>query len=260
MAFLGVRACELAAIAVQDRVMLDGPFADAHYAARRQAAFLVAVNCDRAVSTCFCPSMGTGPAVGAGHDICLTEIDEGAAFLAEAGSPRGAALLATLPHRAARDTEVAAARALSARAEAQITKRLDTDGLPELLKANAEHPQWDDVASRCLNCTNCTMVCPTCFCTGTEEVSSLDGTTAERASHWASCFTLDFSYIHGGSVREAPKARYRQWMTHKLATWHDQFGESGCTGCGRCVTWCPVGIDITEEAVAIRGSRMDLGN
>ena len=66
---------------------------------------------------------------------------------------------------------------------------------------------------------------------------------------------MEFSYIHGGSVRTEAKSRYRQWITHKLSTWHDQFGSSGCVGCGRCITWCPVGIDITAEVAAIAASR-----
>ena len=82
----------------------------------------------------------------------------------------------------------------------------------------------------------------------------LYGARAERWRKWDSCFTLDFSYIHGGSVRTSAAARYRQWLSHKLATWIDQFGSSGCVGCGRCITWCPVGIDITEEVAAIRAS------
>ncbi len=126
--------------------------------------------------------------------------------------------------------------------------------VPALLMRNLEHPRWDDVAGRCLSCANCTMVCPTCFCTSVEDASDLTGDEASRSRRWDSCFTMDFSYIHGGSVRPSTKSRYRQWLTHKLSTWHDQFGSSGCVGCGRCITWCPVGIDITEEVRAIRDS------
>ncbi len=136
----------------------------------------------------------------------------------------------------------------------QMGRTMDTAGLKDLLCRNYEHPRWDEVAARCLACANCTMACPTCFCTTVEDVTDLTGTHAERWRKWDSCFSLDFSYIHGGSVRSSARARYRQWMTHKLATWMDQFGTSGCVGCGRCITWCPVAIDITEEVRAIRES------
>ncbi len=131
-------------------------------------------------------------------------------------------------------------------------RSMDTSGIKELLYRNLDHPCWENVASRCLTCANCTMVCPTCFCAAVEDTTDLTGERAERWRRWDSCFTMDFSYIAGGSVRSSPKARYRQWMTHKLASWIDQFGTSGCVGCGRCITWCPVGIDITEEVRAIR--------
>jgi ferredoxin len=123
--------------------------------------------------------------------------------------------------------------------------------LVDLLKENYAHPRWDDVAERCVTCGNCTMVCPTCFCFSVTDTSSLTGEDPERHRSWDSCFTMDHSYLHGGSVRVSGRSRYRQWMTHKLATWHDQFGTSGCVGCGRCITWCPAGIDITEEVAAI---------
>jgi Fe-S-cluster-containing hydrogenase component 2 len=133
-------------------------------------------------------------------------------------------------------------------------RQLDTDGIRELLYDQAESRHWDDVASRCLSCTNCTLVCPTCFCTSVRDVADLSGEQAERWRVWDSCFTAGFSYIHGGSVRETSRARYRQWMTHKLGAWHDQFGSSGCVGCGRCITWCPAAIDITAEAAALRSA------
>ena len=256
LAFIGVRSCEISAIAIQDRVMMAGPFVDPRYAARRGQVFIVAVNCGRAVDTCFCTSMGTGPRAEKGYDIALTEIatGENAAFLAEAGSERGAALLKSLPSRAATVEDRNAAAAATDRATEQISRKMETEGLPALLSSQAEHPRWNDVAARCLSCGNCTMVCPTCFCTTVEDASDLEGGGTSRTARWDSCFTSDFSYIHGGAVRESTRSHYRQWMTHKLATWHDQFDTSGCVGCGRCITWCPVGIDITEEAAQIRAT------
>lgn len=252
-AFLGVRSCELHAIAHLDDALLHVEHADAGYAARRDGIFTIALNCGQAGGTCFCVSMGTGPRAERGFDLALTELLDGEhRFLAEAGSDEGAALLAELGLPEADDADVAAAIAVSERTAGQMGRELETDGLRELLAEHPEHPRWDDVADRCLTCGNCTMVCPTCFCTTFEDTTDLAGGVAERTRSWDSCFTMDFTYIHGGSVRASNRSRYRQWMTHKLSTWIDQFGTSGCVGCGRCITWCPVAIDITEEAAAIR--------
>ena len=252
-AFIGVRACELAAIVVQDRVLLQDKYRDAIYAGRRTGAFIVAVQCTQAANTCFCASMGTGPKPQNGFDLVLTELVEPGShrFLVEAGSERGSEVLAELVTSPATEQDLRAAESAVDRARQQV-RSLDTNGIKELLYQNFDHPRWDNVAGRCLTCANCTMVCPTCFCTTVDDVSDVTGDHAERWRHWDSCFTLNFSYIHGGSVRMSGKARYRQWMTHKLASWIDQFGTSGCVGCGRCIVWCPVGIDITEEVHAIR--------
>jgi len=257
-AFLGVRACELAAIHIQDRVLLGDKYRDPIYDARRSGAFLIAVQCTQSAATCFCKSMGTGPAVGSetGHpvDLVLTELlgPKGHRFLVRAGSERGAEILEEVHTTSATDADLHEAEMGVEKAASQQVRSIDNNGIRELLYQNFEHPRWDNVAARCLTCANCTMVCPTCFCTTVEDVSDVTGEHAERWRRWDSCFTQTFSYIHGGSVRTSAKARYRQWMTHKLAAWIDQFGSSGCVGCGRCITWCPVGIDITEEVRALR--------
>jgi ferredoxin len=254
LAFIGVRSCELQAIGVQDRVLIGDQHVDPQYRARRDGAFLVALNCGEPGGTCFCVSMGTGPKAQAGFDLALTEIVTGEAhfFVVETGSDRGTTMLARLPHRLATPEDLAAADAVTAVAARRMGRDMRADDVHDLLLANLDHPRWDDVAARCLTCGNCTLVCPTCFCTSVEDSSSLSGETTARERRWDSCFTMDFSYLHGGSVRSSARSRYRQWMTHKLATWWDQFGSSGCVGCGRCITWCPVGIDITEEVRAIR--------
>jgi ferredoxin len=255
LALVGVRSCELHAIAIQDRVLLGGRYADRDYAARREDAFVVAVNCFEPGGTCFCVSMGTGPKVESGYDLALTELlDGGHRFLAEAGSERGAEVLAQLPGRPVEPDDVAAAEASVESAAGRMGRTMESFDLRDLLARNLEHPRWDEVANRCLTCGNCTMVCPTCFCTAVDDETDLTGTETERWRVWDTCYSVDYAYIHGGSIRPSGRSRYRQWMTHKLGTWHDQFGSSGCVGCGRCISWCPVGIDITEEVAAIRAS------
>jgi len=256
LAFIGVRSCELHAIAIQDKVFLQGAHVDPTYQARRERTFIVAVNCGQAGGTCFCVSMKTGPKATFGYDLALTEtLEDGRhRFVVEAGSERGAEVLQEAAGAQASADDLAAAQRAVDRAASQMGRTMDTTNIKELLYRNYDHPRWEDVASRCLTCANCTMACPTCFCSTVVDTSDLTGDHAERWRKWDSCFTTDFSYIHGGYVRTSAKSRYRQWMTHKLATWIDQFGTSGCVGCGRCITWCPVGIDITEEVRAIRAT------
>ena len=254
-AFLGVRSCDLHAIRSLDSALLDVEHPDPAYRRRRERVFIVALNCSTAGGTCFCVSTDTGPRARFGYDLALTEVvgDGDHHFLVEAGTERGGEVLADLPSASATEAEREAGDCVVERTAASMGRELDTNGLKDLLYRNLDHPRWDEVAERCLTCGNCTMVCPTCFCTEVEDVTDLHG-DAERRRRWDSCFNVDFSYVHGGSVRSTPRSRYRQWMTHKLATWVDQFGTDGCVGCGRCITWCPVAIDITEEAAAIRAT------
>ena len=268
LAVIGVRGCDMAALRIQDRVFLGSGHVDPGYQARRQRLFTVAVNCRRAAATCFCHSMGCGPAVEPGFDLALTERDGW--FACQIGSLAGQSLIQRMATADAGIVsctveEVDSAKQVSIDLEASMHARqpeagtprprsLDTHGIRDLLYAQLEHPRWEEVATRCLSCTNCTLVCPTCFCSSVTEVADLSGDHVERERHWASCFTLDHARMHGGSVRSSTASRYRQWVTHKLAGWIDQFDSSGCTGCGRCITWCPVGIDLTEEVAALRHS------
>jgi ferredoxin len=253
-AFLGVRPCDLRAIAIQDRV-LDQP--GSRYAARRTRLFIVAVNCTEPGETCFCTSMGAGPGAGPGFDLSLTELlaDGAHTFLVDIGSDAGAAIMERVTSEPADEATEARARSEVQAAADNMGRQMETGDLRDLMADSHQAARWDDVASRCLTCGNCTMACPTCFCTTVEDSTDLTGDHAERWERWDSCFDIDFSYLHGGSVRPSAKSRYRQWLTHKLGTWHDQFGSSGCVGCGRCIVWCPVGIDLTEEVKALRAER-----
>jgi len=250
IAIVGARACDLAALAVHDRVLVGGPAVDPDYAARRRDLLIVAVECALASSTCFCASMGTGPEVTSGADLVLGELDDG--FVVRAPTAAGERVLATvagLPPADAEQTVATAGQTAAARAS------MGTTAIPanprDLLLANLDHPRWDEVAERCIACANCTLACPTCFCTGLETHSGFDAAASSATRAWDSCFTDGFAQIAGGSFRPRHRDRYRQWLTHKFATWWDQFGTSGCIGCGRCVAWCPVGIDVRAELNAI---------
>ena len=252
-AFIGVKACELSAMNIQDRVLLGDKYHDPIYAERRKEIFIAAKQCTKSGPTCFCASMGTGPQVKDGFDLALTEFafDGQHRFVVEVGSERGEEVIAELHSVPASKEDLQKVAAGIATASNQ-ERKVDTAGLKELLYENFEHPRWSQVAERCLACGNCTMACPTCFCTTVEDSTDVSGQRAERWRRWDSCFSLNFSYIHGGSIRTSPSARYRQWLTHKFAAWIDQFGTAGCVGCGRCIVWCPVGIDVTEEIRALQ--------
>jgi len=259
-AFIAVRACELQALSIQDKVFINGHYTDPYYKSHRENLFIVAVNCSKAGGTCFCASMNTGPQATFGYDLAMTEVLTGNAhyFVVDVGSKKGEEMLKEIPHEKATPEQISKAKQILSDTAAQMGRSMDTTDIKDLLYRNYENPRWEEVAERCLTCANCTLVCPTCLGSTVEDVTDLRGEHAERWRKWDSCFTKDFSYVHGGSIRTSAASRYRQWMTHKLATWIDQFGTSGCVGCGRCITWCPVGIDITEELSAIRESEVNV--
>jgi sulfhydrogenase subunit beta (sulfur reductase) len=253
LALIGVRGCDIAALGVLDGVLAREPYPDSGYVARRQDVVIVAVNCAVVGGTCFCHSQGTGPRVTRDYDLALTEIstETGAEFVVQAGSATGKQLLELLNSSAVSAEDRARADTVLEFCQAELERTApDLSQVRLALQANPEHPSWQAVADRCLACGNCTAVCPTCFCTDRVEQPDEEGLSGQ-SEVWDSCFTRDFSYLHGGSVRESTRSRYRQWLTHKFSTWFDQFGTSGCVGCGRCITWCPVGIDVRQELAAI---------
>jgi sulfhydrogenase subunit beta (sulfur reductase) len=256
-AVIGVRACDLAALRLQEQHF--GAGADAGFAARRAGLLLVGVACSEPATTCFCASTGDGPALREGaaadYDLGLTELDDG--FLVRAGSVAGRALYDGLALEPPGADRLKQGQRQADQARARQTRRLPPEAGLRQLYARLDHPRWDAVAARCLSCGNCTAVCPTCFCSAYAAQAELEGGKASQVRRWDSCFSDGHSLLHGHPLRAHICQRYRQWLTHKLAGWQSQFGRSGCVGCGRCISWCPVGIDLTEEVAALLGEGGD---
>ena len=250
LAFIGVRGCELAAIQIQDRAFIREDFHDPVYRARRERVFILAVDCLHPGRTCFCASMGTGPRARDGFDLRLSELD--GVFLITIGSELGRRMMTGLQYEAASAFVMSSAERGIEQAAQSMGRELDTTDLPALILNNLDAAEWDDVAKRCLSCGNCTQACPTCFCWDATDQMDLTGTKTLRVRVWDSCFNPDYSYQAGGNTRPNIRSRYRQWLSHKLGTWPQQYGTFGCVGCGRCITWCPAGIDLTKEIPALR--------
>ena len=258
-AFIGARSCELHAMGILDRVLLGGAVADPADRARRQDVFVVAVQCSQAGRTCFCSSMGTGPTAESGYRRRAHRGARGRAALLRARRRQRArrrSCSASWPMRAAAARASArSAQAAHARAAAQMGRELDTSDIRELLYRNYEQPALGRGRRALPGVRQLHDGVPDLLLHDRRGHDRPRRRARRAHAAWDSCFTVDYSHIHGGAVRGSTRSRYRQWMTHKLATWIDQFGSSGCVGCGRCITWCPVGIDITEEARAIRDER-----
>ncbi|SMF20380.1 4Fe-4S dicluster domain-containing protein [Alteromonadaceae bacterium Bs31] len=250
-AVIGVRPCDIAAMLIQDEHFIQSEYCDPYYKAERDALFTVAVNCSSCAETCFCASTGDGPSLDDGYDLLMDELDSG--FLIRAGSTKGEQVLKKLPVTAASEDLTAMAAEQSAHAAEKQKRYLLDENMHANLFSQLDNRRWHDIAERCLSCGNCTSVCPTCFCHRETEQAELDGQSTRHFREWSSCFNADHSVMHGHSLRDSSELRYRQWMLHKLGSWIYQYGRSGCVGCGRCIAWCPAGIDFPAEANAISG-------
>ena len=251
-AVIGVRPCDIAAMRVQDRVFLEGEHVDIRYKARRDSLFTVVVNCTRAADTCFCTSQGVSTRAEQGYDLAMTEV--GGGFVIEAGSETGAEVLQALSLDDALPAQLTAADAgIREAATTQKRSAPSAERCAQVLSVARDHPQWDRVAEQCEGCGNCTKLCPTCICHKQMYLPSLDGEGGEQVREWDSCHSETHGYVSGKNLRQARRERYRMRVTHKFTNMEHQFGLPGCVGCGRCISWCTKGIDVTENLAIIVG-------
>ncbi len=248
-AVIGVRACDLAALSIQDHHFELELRPDPHYRQRRESLLLIGVDCTHSASTCFCASSGDGPSLESGYDIGMSELDEG--FLVWHHSDKGKAIVNQLELQTPDGAQLETMRKAGEQAAQEQQRHLPQSAELRQLYRRLDHAHWDLVAERCLSCGNCTAVCPTCFCYHVDHEMALTGDRAEMVRSWDSCFSPTHSDMGHFQVRSNTKQRYRQWLTHKLAGWQVQQRRIGCTGCGRCIVWCPVGIDLTQEVKAV---------
>ena len=246
IAFFGIKPCDLAAIKAMDEV--QGELGDPYYRLIRKNLLIIVENCIEPGETCFCSTMETGPIAGSGFDIAYTRVEDFIVFSAD--SEIGVNLLKELNLRPL-DSEKSTkyAKAIK-RAIDKAKANFSIEGLPEKLELSLNSPAYKEITEKCLGCANCNMVCPTCFCFDVVDVPNLNG-TVERIRVWDGCFSYSYAMVAGGHFRPDLWARYRHWLLHKFSYWLKQFGRFGCVGCGRCITWCPVGIDVRESIIKI---------
>lgn len=248
---VGVHSCDTNAILYLDRVFL-GQFRDPIYEARRNNTMIISLNCERVTGNCFCPSVGAGPFLKSvnGYDMLLT--DFGDDYLVELKSERARGLFNVDDIKKSGAEEFKVKEEKERAALQKFTKTINMDGLDSVLRKGSEHPVWRTTAEElCLSCTNCVMVCPTCFCYDVVDEIAVDKKTVRRYRQWDACQDAKFAEVHGGNFRARRSARLRQFVTHKLGQTF-QFGVFGTVGCGRCITWCPTGIDLTEMAKEVQ--------
>jgi ferredoxin len=249
---VGIHSCDIHAILYLDKTFL-GAFTDPYYKARRDNSFLIALNCMQVSENCFCSSVGTGPHLKAqsGYDIVLTDFEED--YLVELKSARSFELFNLKGKKAGPGVW----KGKSKKEESLLKsfkKIIDVKGIDDLFMKNLDHHVWAETADeRCLSCSNCVMVCPTCFCYDIVDEMSMDLTEVRRFRQLDACQDLRFAAVHGGNFRGTRASRLRQFVMHNL-NYTSQYGLIKTVGCGRCITWCPTKIDLTEMAKEIQRS------
>lgn len=254
-AFFGLHSCDIAGLFVMDRTF-SKRYGDPAYDSRRENTLVIGVGCSKPGANCFCSTFDTGPDLKSGFDIGLTWL--GDKYLVEVATEAGERIVSALPKEPAGPDAMRERDKKTADARRSMTKAFDLKKALTVLNDNYDHPYWNEPSERCLSCGNCINVCPTCYCYRVVDETSLDGKTATRTRVWDACQHLEFSAVHGGNFRPERVDRIRQWVNHKINWTIEQYGVSGCVGCGRCITWCPTAIDITEPVWRLGGKHIGL--
>jgi sulfhydrogenase subunit beta (sulfur reductase) len=218
----------------------------------------VGMTCLHPDEHCFCLTYDEeGPTlISSAYDLNMTDI--GDKYFVEIGSLEGSMMVQYPFFEKATDDD-RKERYRVAEFSRQKIRKLEPDGnhLPEFLKSNYDHDAWKPEVEKCMTCGNCTMVCPTCFCYHQEDYNKWNVKDGERVRMWDSCQLIDFSEVAMGENFRKDKAARMKWrIYHKLAYWPEQFNTFGCTGCGRCITYCIADIDMTRVIASIRGEEV----
>jgi sulfhydrogenase subunit beta (sulfur reductase) len=244
---VGVRPCDARAFQLVRLNFITTQYVDPWWRRGYERLTLVGAACLAPCSTCFCTSVGGGPFDGTGLDVLTIEM--GDRLLLRSVTEKGEKLLAGAPGPKAGSEEQREAQRLQAEAEGAMTEKVPTDRLkdqPLLDLFNA--PFWDEIQFACINCGTCTYLCPTCWCFDIQD--EVHGKEGVRLRNWDSCMYPLFT-LHGSghNPRGEKVQRVRQRFMHKLKYYVDKYGNGvACVGCGRCVLFCPVNIDIRRVA------------
>jgi sulfhydrogenase subunit beta (sulfur reductase) len=233
----GIRPCDANAITLLDTVFDTEEYRDPYWTAHRSSSTIIGLGCNKPQSTCFCTTVGYGPFNHDGMDALMTEIDDN--YFIEVFSEKGETLFSELPF--ASEEEQEKVKRHQTQVAESMTIAFETENLKHTLDNLFESNFWGEIAESCLGCGVCTFLCPTCFCFDiVDEVQR-----NKRVRNWDTCmFRIYSQEASGHNPRPTQAERTRQRLMHKYSYWLDHIGKIGCTGCGRCVRYCPVGLDI----------------
>jgi sulfhydrogenase subunit beta (sulfur reductase) len=239
----GLRPCDARAIWLMDKVFLEDPV-DVYYEEKRKNTVVISLACSDPEDTCFCSSVGGSPAGSEGSDILVFDLGEELVF--DPVTARGEDFLGQFSKvtRDAAKKEIAEKDRIAEEGSSQMEK-LSLDGIAEKLAASYDSEMWDAPSQKCLGCGTCTFFCPTCHCFDvTDETFKGEG---RRVRTWDSCmYSLFTLHASGHNPRPSQKERTRQRFMHKFSYSKENHGELFCVGCGRCITHCPVNLDLRE--------------